>query len=277
MSDVNPHISEEQARELWRRALQLQNAAERAAPEPHALLPASQGLSLDQVAGAAEAAGIDADYVRMALAERRLPDADRIDPELWTARWVNAILRESDTIELTRTIPAPPARVVSALRTISIRPEFELIHEATLGDDPTRDGVLVYRLPKKDETSFHHNLDWTDVRVLLFAIRAEGEGSRLRLRIPLFRRGINLALIGGASGLFGAGGMGIGSGLAGSLAGVVSAASAIAMLPIVGGAAGALIGIGAYRAFYRWALRDGRSSAQRLLQAIAAEAETTRE
>ena len=64
MSDTNPHISEEQARELWRRALQLQNAAEREAPEPHALVPASRGLSLDQVAGAAEAAGIDADYVR---------------------------------------------------------------------------------------------------------------------------------------------------------------------------------------------------------------------
>jgi hypothetical protein len=275
MSRKQPTISEEQARELWQRALELQNAAERSKPDPHALITSDQNdLSLDQVATAAEGAGIDPDYVRMALAERQLPDADRIDPQLWTARWVKRILREADAIEETRFIAASPAQVVAALKTVSIRPEFELIHEAVIGDDPARDGVLVYRLPIKNDTSFHQNLNFTDARVLLFAIRPDGEGTRVRLRMPLFRRGINLALLGGASGLAGLGGMSAGTAVVGSLAGVIGATAVVAMVPIVAGAAGAVLGVGAFRSLYRWGVGSGRSSALRLLQAVEAEAES---
>jgi hypothetical protein len=274
MNQRQPSISEEQARELWQRALELQNAAEQRKPDPPALMPADRNdLSLSQVAAAAEGAGIDPDYVRMALAERQLPDADRIDPRLWSARWVKWILREADAIEETRLIAASPAQVVAALKAISIRPEFELLHEAVLGDDPARDGVLVYRLPNKTETSFHSGMNWTDARVLLFAIRPERDDTRVRLRIPLFRRGVNLTLLGGASGLAGFGGMTVGSVLAGSLTGVVAAA-AVAMVPIVAGAAGAVLGVGAFRSLYRWGVRGGRACALRLLQAVEAEAES---
>lgn len=227
MSKRPPTISEEQARELWQRALELQNAAERSQPDARALIaPDKNDLSLDQVATAAEGAGIDPDYVRMALAERQLPDAERIDPRLWTARWLKQILREPDAIEEARFIAASPAHVVAALKTVSVRPDFELINEALIGDDPASDGVLVYRLPRKTETSFHSDLNWADARVLLFAIRPDGEGTRVRLRMPLFRRGVNLSLLGGAAGLAGFGGMSIGSALAGSLAAIVGAAAA---------------------------------------------------
>lgn len=57
-----------------------------------------------------------------------------------------------------------------------------------------------------------HALISADKNDLLFAIRPEGEGTRVRLRIPLFRRGVNLTLLGGASGLAGFGGMTIGGG-----------------------------------------------------------------
>jgi hypothetical protein len=274
MSQKDSRISEDSARELWKRALELQAAAEGDRPEPQALIPGeAHGLSLDQVAAAAEGAGIDPDYVRMALAERRLPDADRIDPNLWTARWLKRILHEPDAIELTHSIAASPAQVVAALKTVSMRPEFELIYEGLLGSDATRDGVLVYRLPNA-KMSFHNDLDWTDVRVLVFAIRPNAANTTLRLRIPLFRRGINLTLLGGSAGLMGFGGLTAGSGLASALAGLVGAASVVAMVPIATGAAGVLLGIGAYRAAYRWGVRGGRSSAQRLLRAVAAEAES---
>jgi len=110
MNQRQPSISEQQARELWQRALELQNAAEQRKPDPPALMPADRNdLSLSQVAAAAEGAGIDPDYVRMALAERQLPDADRIDPQLWSARWVKWILREGDAIECARPRSSGPS------------------------------------------------------------------------------------------------------------------------------------------------------------------------
>lgn len=273
MTDRNPRISEDEARDLWKRALELQNTAERRTAQPQALVAGeSSGLSLEQVAAAAEGAGIDPEYVRFTLAERQLADADRIDPRLWTARWLRALLREPDAIEEARFIAAAPSVVVAALKNVSARPDFELIHESSLGDDAARDGVLVYRLPNKGE-SFHRDFNFADARVLMFSIRPDGDGTRVRLRIPLFRRGINLALLGGTAGGGGWGGMAIGSGMAGVLAGVIGA-GAIAALPLAAGAGGAWLGMRAYRALYRSFVRGGYGSAARLLQAIAIEAES---
>ena len=261
-------ISEEEARKLWQRAAELQAAAERR--NTRSLPAVRDGLSLAQIAHAAEGAGIDPDYVRLAIAEKTLPDADRIDRDLWSARWLRAILREPDAIEASQYVDAEPTQVHAALRNVAARPSFELIHEATIGEGVS-DAVLVYRLGS-DKSGFQDNMNWTDARVFLFTIRSEADGARIRVRVPLYRRGINLALTGGLTTLFASGGMTAGAATSGFLPAALSA-GAIAALPVaVGAVAGAVVGVSAYRAFYRSVFRSGEASVMRLLQAIAMEA-----
>lgn len=264
-------ISDEQARALWQRAAQLQAAAER---NPQRALPGeSAGLSLEQVAAAAEGAGISSDYVRVALAERMLPDAEAIDPNHWKARWVRALLREPDAIEQSRIIDAPASTVLSALRTVAARPSFDLMPESTVGDDPLSGAVLIYRLANH-KTSFQEELNWADVRVLLFTLRADGEQTILRVRVPLFRRGINLLLTSGSASTLGALGLKLGAVLSGSLPAALTATATLAMLPVaIAGVAGAALGVGVYRGFYRSCYAGGSSSINQLLQAVAMEAE----
>src|SRR5688500_14476082 len=220
MTDRPLRISDEQARELWRGAAELQAAAERS--HQRALVTDSSGISLEQVAQAAEGAGIDPDYVRVALAEKQLPDADAVNRDLWTARWLRAILREPDAIEESRVVEAPPAVTFAALRGVAAKPSFDLILESTIGSDPLRDAVLVYRIGD-DETNFQDKLNWTDARVLLFTIRAEAGHTRVRVRVPLYRRGINLALAGGVSTGLAAVGMSVGVSASGALPAVIAA------------------------------------------------------
>jgi hypothetical protein len=263
-------ISDEQARELWRRAAELQAAAERSSDRTQ-LPERVTGLSLDQVAVAAEGAGIDADYVRLVLSEQQLPDADRIHRDLWTARWLRAILREPDAIEVARVIDAPPAEVLRALRSIAAKPAFDLMHEATIGEDPVRDAVLVYRMGK---SNFKDEMDWADARVFLFTIRPEGNRTRLRVRAPLYRRGVNLALTGGTSMVTTWIGVSLGALAGNALPTALAASAALAVAPVaIGGLAGLLAGVGLYKALYRGVHRSGVQALNKLLHAIGAEAE----
>jgi hypothetical protein len=261
-------ISDEQARAIWQRAAELQAEAERAGERQ---LPAraaeSAGLTLAQVAQAAEAAGIDPDFVRLAVAEQQLPDADEIDPQRRSARWLRALLREPDAFELRRIIRAPPEQVLQALRTVALRPPYELVHEATVGADPVQDAVLVYR-GTRNNSSFGQSLNYGDVRVLLFAIRAHPEGTQLHVRVPLYRRGVNL---GGTSGF--AAGAGWGGAMLGNMAvGMLPAAGALAAAPIIlGGGAGVVLGVRLYKALYRSFFNGSKASVGQLLNAIELE------
>ena len=268
------NISDQEARELWRRAAELQAAAERG--NNRAIIPAGSGLSLVQIAQAAEGAGIDPDYVRVAVAEKNLSDADRIDRNLWTARWLRVILREPDSIDLSQLVEATPAEVYSALRTVAARPNIDLMLEHTVGEDPLHDAVLVYRMGN-DKSAFQDSMDWSDARVFLFTIRPENDATRLRVRVPLYRRGINLALTGVFTTALSAGGMSAGAAASGALPAAIAAAGAIAALPVaIGGVIGGVLGMTAYRALYRWTFRDGEKAVARLLQAIAMEAKAER-
>jgi hypothetical protein len=265
------NITDEQARELWQRAAELQAAAERGNERGLELPAEPTGLSLDQVAIAAEGAGIDPDYVRVARSEQQLPDADRIDRNLWSARWLRAILREPDAIELSRLVNAAPQHVLNALRTIAAKPAFDLNLEATLGDDPLTDAVLIYRV---GTGSFKDEMDWTDARVFLFTIRASDNATRLRVRVPLYRRGINLGLT-GATGMVGTwAGASLGAGASAALPAALATSVAMAMVPVaIGGLAGLALGVGLYRGLYRVVHRSGVSGVDKLLQAIGTEAE----
>jgi hypothetical protein len=270
---VNGKISEEEARELWRRAAELQAADQQRSELASAAgtsVTSASGLSLEQIAVAAEGAGIAPDYVRVALAEQQLPDADRIDRNLWSARWLRAILREPETIEDARTIAAAPANVLAALRTIVGQPAYGLILESTIGTDPLRDAVLVYRIGASG-SSFQSALDFADARVFLFTIRPDAGGTRITLRAPLYRRGINLAMTGVSAGLLGWGGSAAGAAVSGMLPAIGGAALVAAPITI-GVLAGIAGGVGLYRRMYRMVYRRGTAAVKQLLQAVAAEA-----
>lgn len=266
-------VTEDQARALWRRAAELQAAAERSRDQLAPVEISADGLTLEQIAQAAEGAGIDPDYVRVALAEQQLPDSDRIDRNLWTARWLRALMRAPDVIDAARIINAPAAAVLTALRSVTTRPSFEMIPEATVGEDPLRDGVLVYRLISRND-GFHQTMNFSDVRVFLFTIRAEGDATRLRARVPLFRRGVNLSITGGLSGLMGWGGASLGAAATGLLPAAVGGAALVAAAPIViGGLAGITAGVKLYGTLYRSFYKAGSAGVTQLLHAVAVEAE----
>src|SRR5690606_30893901 len=115
----------------------------------------------------------------------------------------------------------------------------------------------------------HWKLDFADGRTLLVTVRPEDAGTRLRIRAPLYRRGLNLALSGGAAGVFaggsGAAGAAIGQGIAGVLG--MAATVAAAGVGALAAAAGAGVGIRAYRSMYGWSRRQGELAVQQLHRA----------
>jgi hypothetical protein len=273
MADSTRKLSDEQARALWRRAAELQAAAEQAVTQSRALAPTEEGsLSLEQVAAAAEGAGIEGDYLRIAVAEQRLPDADDLGHETWKARWLERLIHEPHSMEAQRIIAADPQTVLSVFRTLAASDRFPLTFENVVGDDPVADAVLVYRV-EGTAGSFAGQLNLADGRVLLVTIRPHDAGTRMHIRVPLFRRGVNLLVTGGSAGIFGGGGAGLAGGIATSFGGGV----AIAALPVAAGLfAGGALGVAAIRRLHRWSRRQGSTAVEQLLQAVALEAEGRR-
>ena len=272
MSDSIPRLSDDQARALWRRAAELQAAAEQAATQGRTLRPAEERtLSLEQVAAAAEGAGIDADYLRVAIAEQRLPDSHALRHDHWTSTWLQRLMRQPQAIETERVITASPEAVLTAFRAIAVSDRFLLQAEDVVGEDPIRDAVLVYRVTAGGLAG---PMFLADGRVLLVTIRPHENGTRVRVRVPTFASGFNLLLTGGSAGLFGGGVASAAGGIATSL----GAAAAIAAIPVAAGAvAGGALGVAAFRRVYRWSRRQGSTGVEQLLQAVALEAEGRRE
>lgn len=269
MSDSTPKLSDDQARALWRRAAELQAAAEQAAAQNRALQPAEEGtLSLEQVAAAAEGAGIDADFLRLAIAEQRLPESDALRHDHWTGRWLQRLMREPQAIERERVIAAEPQAVLAAFRSVAVSDRFQLQAEDVVGEDPVSDAVLVYRVGSAGALSGPMFL--ADGRVLLVTIRRHDGGTGLRVRVPLFGSGVNLLITGGTAGIFGGGA----ASAAGAIAVSVGAAAAVAAIPVtIGAAAGGMLGLSAFRRLYRWSRRQGSTAIEQLMQAVALEAE----
>lgn len=279
-------VSDEEAREIWRRAAQLQGAAERAEARDR-LAPGEDttaahdpsALPVNHVVGAAAEAGISADHVLLALAERRLADWEAIRPERWTTRWLRRLVGHTDAVEVSRFVRASPSRVLGAVDQVTAEGEFELAAEGKYGEDPAQGIALVLRsAPPSTGTgpsAFHFALDIADGRAVIATIRAEGEGTRIRLRAPLYRRGLNLTLAGGSAGLAGggsaAGGVAVGDAAAGLLgaASLAGAWSGAALGLLLGGG----VGVWGYRKLYDWSVAKGDSAVRRLASAIATEAE----
>src|SRR5690606_2070034 len=142
--------------------------------------------------------------------------------------------------------------VLAAFRAVAERPPYGLRLEDGIGEDPVRDGVLIYRRAAQGPSAFDSALELADARVVFVTVRAEGEGARVRVRAPLFRRGVNLTLSGVSAGVLGAGGSWGGWTLGGALAAVLGVASVAALVvPAgVGAVAGGALGLAGYRRLY---------------------------
>jgi hypothetical protein len=271
-------ISEDEARALWRRAAELQSRAEDR--EEYSVAPVLEdehALSADEVLAAAEGAGIVTDYVRVALVERALPDL------AWRTRgdWMG-LLRfltryETDAIERVVLVNAAPERVLYSLEQLLSRQTYALIAERAYGDDPLRNGVYVYRVSDRvrkkfglsSGSDFQRELNIADGRYVLLTVReADGQASQLSVRVPLLRRGENVALFtisAAALGLFG-------TTLASYIMPIIGMPTALSVLiPGVVGAAGVITGAAVYRRIYRWATQRGEAALERLLHAVLLE------
>lgn len=268
-------VTDEEARELWRRAAEL-HAADHSRERQRALVRAGErGLTLEDVSAAAEGAGIGADYVRLALAERQLPDGDAIRRDRWTARWLRRVVGDRDAIHVSRVVDAEPARVLEVFRAIAERPPYDLRLEDGIGEDPLRDGVLIYRRGAQTASEFDGALELADARVVFVTVRAEDRGARVRLHVPLFRRGLNLAVGGVSAGVLGAGASWCGWALGGAVAAGLGVASlaALAVPAGVGALAGGALGLGGFRRLYHGLVRRAEVALGGLLGAVAVEAE----
>jgi hypothetical protein len=279
-SDRRNSVSEDEARDLWRRATEIQQAAERDRSRESAPAPPQPGeLPLDQVVKVAEEVGIDRDHVLLALAERRLPDAAELNRSRPRSLWARVLLEEPDGIEASSLVQAPPEAVVAALAKIADRDTFALDLEDRIGDEPAEHIVLVYRKRSSSllgTPGFHGSMQASDARAVLATIHPEGGGTRLRLRFPLYERRMNLALSGGAGGLFGTGGTAGGLAIGEALVALVGAPPALAVAPAAAGAlAGGALGVWAFRRLQRWGYGEGRTALERLARAVTVEAESS--
>lgn len=140
-----------------------------------------------------------------------------------------------------------------------------------IGDDAAEGLVLLYRAPPG--TPLHGALDIADARVVLIAMHAVEDGTRLRVRVPLYRRGVNAAVGSGSvllgGGLAGAAGVEVVTGILGA-----AAAGAVAATGVGAALAGGAAGLWVFRRFYHWGSSNGETVVQSLVRAIALEAES---
>jgi hypothetical protein len=278
VSKLPAKIADAEAHALWRRAIEIQAAAERGA-SPARGLPAAgaKGLTLDDVVEIAQGAGVDPGYIYLALAEQRLPEAEKFRRDTRAARWARTVVRVGDLLELSQLIDAPPERVAEAFAAVVSKPAFELQLEDRVGPDPPYDGVLVYRIGQRAlrGSTFHDGMYLADLSIMLVAMTAEGSGTRLRLRLPYLAHRTNLSLTGIL-----AGGLGAAGGYGGAVAGTALAAlRGTATLPLIaapavmGVLAGGALGVAGFRGIVRWGRRRGYTEIRRLLKVVALEAE----
>jgi len=271
-------ISDEEARRLWQRAVELQEESERsAAARSLASNVDETRLSLAHVLQAAEGAGIPQEFVLTAMAERLLPDAAEIRRDRLRARWLRGAVSTTDAIEASKLIRAPLSAVVAAVQTVASQPAFNMLLENVVGgEEPLQGRVLVCRL-QGGTSQFNHVLNLADVRVLLVAVRSVQDGTSLRVRAPLFRRGINLGVAGITATLGGVGGSWSGYTLAALAAGALGgAAGSLLLIPAgLGALAGGALGLGGFRALYQKLVNDGSGAIGTFLTSVALEAESS--
>lgn len=279
MANYEGAVTEAEARELWRRATELQGAAEEPGAGEEVLPPGGHdAVPMHRVLEAAEEAGISVENVLLAVAERSLVDAAEIRPDRWSARWLRYLVNESDAIEVSRVLRAPVGEVADATERVTSRDPYRVVLENRWKGDADGPVVLVYRSQGVSfgmSSPFHSALELSDARVLLVSIRRTGDTTRLRIRVPMYRQRLNLTLAGGSTGLFGAGGTAGGAAVgqaAAELVGIAAVPAAVG-LGALGAIVGAGVGIWGFRRLHSWGGAKGREAVEQLARAITMETE----
>lgn len=279
-------VSEDEARSIWQRAAELQAEAATRIRERYQATgavradgPVSDGYRFRDVEAAAREAGIGAEFVALAVAERKdqrsvvAAQASDREERLWT----RMLGTEARTINAVATIPATPQQVLTAIGQVFGQFPFRLTLRDTIGGHPLDGGVLVFDVPRLSTgtvvgpqglSMFSYRMTQIDLSILNVTLRPLPQGgTEVRcygdLRPGLKKNWAADRGIAAGAGIIGgglAGGAGVGAMGLGLLA-----ATAPALVGAVG--LGALA-LGWYRWLYRHSLRQSISELDGLLAAL---------
>jgi hypothetical protein len=279
-------ISDEVARVIWRRAAELQAAAERRMEERARQLsertgsagPAGDEIHPDDVRAAAIEAGISAEFVEIAMAEAAASGSHSTRLPPWELLGAKLFLDPSQrSIELTGLVPGVVDAVTTAVAQVFSGHPC-LLHVGEVADLPGSSGrVVVFNVPKYDWSAtanpgFVEKTSMVGLRQLHVAVRPfSGDTATCEVVVtgdlhPGMRMRWRLGAVTSAGA--GAAGGGAGVGIAGS-----ALSGALLLLPALAGAAAvtgltvALWGIG-YR-YYRTKVEESLKESLGLLEASA--------
>jgi len=273
-------------RALWERASELDR--ERTSPETGGvplLSAAGTELSVDELLEVGREVGISSDSVLLSVAEGRLADGSELRPRRESPLWHRILVQTRDALEVSVHLPLPPNDVLRLMDEVMGRREYRMSLEDRLGQDSEEGSVSVYRTMGAeglfDQAPFHGALHLSDGRVLVVAVVPDQNGgSRVRIRMPLYERGVNLTISGGAGIGGGAAGASLGTALGEAVAGAVLA-GATGLLPLAVVVApavlGAYVGVGAgvlgFRRLQTWGFGKGNAALSQLARLLEMEAQ----
>lgn len=300
-------LSEAEASALWHRAAQLQADALRRlerkdiAPEltvagaARGATPAD-GYRLEHVQAAAVEAGISQQFVSLALAEVRGArpataverPGDTTATGQWQERQATRFLGTTErSLAVTRTVAAPPAKVLPALGHILQQAPFELTLREVVGGHPLDGGVMVFTLPGEISilgVTSGLNMTWYGTRMQLEAATCqvtirEAPGAPGSTEVTMYvdlrsgvRRNVNASA--GIATFFASltGIIGAAAGAAMGVATWAAALPAAAVAGLVGAGTAGLTGyasLALYRGSYRGAIARSQKEMTRALDAVA--------
>lgn len=272
------------SRKLWQRASELDQELSEPKDSPAPSAAETDQLPVPELLEVAREVGISADSVLLSVAEGRLVDGGELRPGRKSPLWHQVLVETVDALEASLHLPQDPSAAARLLREVLARPEYRMELEDRIEVEASGESVSVFRAGEAvgsfGGSSFHATMLLADGRVLLASVAAvEGGGSRLRLRMPAYERGMNLALSTGAGGLGGLGGLSAGAALGEA---VVAAAvgGATGLLPLAGvvvpAVLGAYVGAGAgilaFRRLQKWGFSKGQTALNRLARVLDMEA-----
>lgn len=279
-------LSEERARAIWKRAAQLQaEAAHRLEERSRALARGDTkdtgGFRVRDIEAAAVEAGISKEFVHLALSEASESETRAKPLPPWAESAATRLLGTAQrSLEISRVVQAPPAEVFEAMQRLLPSHPYFLALRDTVGANLLDGAILAFEVPSvwsAPYTDFRTEMAWADIRELHFVLcpvtQGDSAATMVRIAIDLtWSRKLNWWVGAGMSGLFAAGGGAAGAAIAAGALGL----GALVALPVAaaGAAAGAAtIGFG-YGGLYRWGVKRGVRTIEKLLRALEVHART---
>lgn len=281
MNDGRQYLSEEEARRLWEKAAELQaEAARREEEEARRTLPGASdegpegagdddrgGYSLTHVRQAGMEAGIQPEFLNMALAEEAVLELEGGVEDRGYDRAVERFLADRRrALEITHESGFSPHDVWRSLEDALIQEPHDLELLEIRGGEMGEGGIAIFEAPTSMTSDGSLKFYSTAVDTKRYLVRItpeEGGGCRILIRIPLRRSrringGVAMGFAGGIGILGGFSGMALltGFGLAGA------AALPLALL-LAGGGIGGAAGGGALT---RWGMNAIYRSYMRKLE-----------